>query len=205
MLSPRPGARTRKKVQPHQLPPQAQDCDWPGCRLAAEHRAPYSRGQLHRYRWFCLEHVRVYNAAWDYYAGMTPAEIETHLRADTTWRRPSWPLGSTPRNEKLHAMFQDINDLADPLDVLSSNGARKPNGKRETGAAADLPKPLREALAVLDVHPPFDWAVIRRRYKVLVKLHHPDANGGDKAAEERLKAINLAYSTLKQWLRAQSS
>ncbi|MFO1060844.1 MAG: DnaJ domain-containing protein, partial [Dongiaceae bacterium] len=35
------------------------------------------------------------------------------------------------------------------------------------------------------------------RYKSLVKRLHPDANGGDKAAEERLKHINLAYSTLK--------
>ena len=35
------------------------------------------------------------------------------------------------------------------------------------------------------------------RYLTLVKQHHPDANGGDKAAEERLKSINEAYATLK--------
>jgi curved DNA-binding protein CbpA len=32
---------------------------------------------------------------------------------------------------------------------------------------------------------------------VLVKLHHPDAHGGDKVAEEKLKIINQAYATLK--------
>ena len=38
---------------------------------------------------------------------------------------------------------------------------------------------------------------LKARYKVLVKLHHPDAHGGDKAAEEKLKIINQAYATLK--------
>jgi curved DNA-binding protein CbpA len=38
---------------------------------------------------------------------------------------------------------------------------------------------------------------LKARYKELVKRHHPDAHGGDKAAEERLKVINQAYSTLK--------
>ena len=37
----------------------------------------------------------------------------------------------------------------------------------------------------------------RARYRALVKRLHPDANGGDKAAEERLKVVNQAYSTLK--------
>jgi curved DNA-binding protein CbpA len=39
---------------------------------------------------------------------------------------------------------------------------------------------------------------IKARYKELVKRFHPDANGGDKGAEEQLKLINQAYSTLKQ-------
>jgi curved DNA-binding protein CbpA len=38
---------------------------------------------------------------------------------------------------------------------------------------------------------------LKARYKVLVKLHHPDAHGGDKEAEEKLKIINQAYTTLK--------
>ena len=38
---------------------------------------------------------------------------------------------------------------------------------------------------------------LKTRYKELVKLNHPDTHGGDKAAEERLKIVNLAYATLK--------
>ena len=41
---------------------------------------------------------------------------------------------------------------------------------------------------------------LKARYKQLVKKHHPDANGGDKQAEERLKIINEAYTTLKKFL-----
>ena len=39
---------------------------------------------------------------------------------------------------------------------------------------------------------------IKKAYKALVKIHHPDANGGDKTSEERLRAIIAAYSHLKQ-------
>ena len=38
---------------------------------------------------------------------------------------------------------------------------------------------------------------MKSRYKALVKIHHPDANGGAREAEEKLKEINLAYSTLR--------
>ena len=54
-----------------------------------------------------------------------------------------------------------------------------------------------QALAVFDIEPPLTVVRLKARYKVLVKLHHPDANGGDKAAEEKLKIINQAYATLK--------
>ena len=43
---------------------------------------------------------------------------------------------------------------------------------------------------------------LKTRYKQLAKLHHPDANNGDRAAEERLKTINLAYATLRGRLAA---
>ena len=42
-----------------------------------------------------------------------------------------------------------------------------------------------------------DRAKIKSAYKSMVKKHHPDANGGDKGAEERLRHIIAAYTHLK--------
>ena len=53
--------------------PPARGCDHPGCAGGGEFRAPKSRLEIERYYWFCLEHVRAYNSAWNYYAGMNEA------------------------------------------------------------------------------------------------------------------------------------
>ena len=50
---------------------------------------------------------------------------------------------------------------------------------------------------MFDLSLPLTLGGLKARYKALVKLHHPDAHGGDRAAEERLKVINQAYSILK--------
>lgn len=55
-------------------------------------------------------------------------------------------------------------------------------------------------MGVLALTPPLTQARLKARYKELVKRHHPDANGGDKEAEERFKRINQAYNTLKSSL-----
>jgi curved DNA-binding protein CbpA len=43
---------------------------------------------------------------------------------------------------------------------------------------------------------------LKSRYKELVKRLHPDANGGDTVAEDKLKEINQAYATIKKFLAA---
>ena len=40
-------------------------------------------------------------------------------------------------------------------------------------------------------------ADIKARFKVLVKRHHPDANGGDRTSEDRLREIIQAYNYRK--------
>ena len=80
----------RPQVDPH-APPRA--CDRPGCAAQGEYRAPKGRERLGEYFWFCLEHVREYNAAWDFYKGADAAQLEREKRADTIGRRPTWPLG----------------------------------------------------------------------------------------------------------------
>src|ERR687892_757425 len=49
---------------------ERQLCQWPGCRCAGEYRAPKSRERLREFYLFCLDHVRAYNRAWDFFKGM---------------------------------------------------------------------------------------------------------------------------------------
>ena len=42
-----------------------------------------------------------------------------------------------------------------------------------------------------------DKLEIKARFKELVKRHHPDANGGDRASEDKLREIIEAYNYLK--------
>ncbi len=171
----------------------ARVCDHPDCVAAGEHRAPKSRSSLNEYWWFCLEHARDYNRAWDYYAGMSVDEIEAEVRRDTTWQRPSWPMGKWGAQEKflrdrvLHGFSFEFGRDAD-----SAEAEAKAAQRRQAVRTAE-----EEALAVLNLTPPVDFVQIKARYRELAKQHHPDANGGDKAAEEKLKEINLAYNTLK--------
>src|SRR4051794_9534984 len=88
-----PATGRRRSYAPDPAAPPDRMCDIPGCTEAGEFRAPKSRSQLNDYHWFCLDHVRAYNAGWDFYKGMSPAEVEAQLRADTGWQRPTWPLG----------------------------------------------------------------------------------------------------------------
>ena len=170
----------------HDEPLRTGGCAVPGCRADATHKAPKSRDELDRYVWFCLEHVREYNAAWDYYAGMDETQIEAHRRQDVTWRRPTWPLGSR------QAGSQDPWDrpFDDPFGILGERAEKR--------AAPETPRTKTdEALDVLELSAPVTADDVKARYIELVKRFHPDANGGDKTAEERLKSVNEAYTTLK--------
>ena len=45
--------------------------------------------------------------------------------------------------------------------------------------------------------PDVQAADIKARFKLLVKRHHPDANGGDRTCEDKLREIIQAYNYLK--------
>ena len=55
-------------------------------------------------------------------------------------------------------------------------------------------------MLVLALEPPLTEARVKARYKKLVKVHHPDINGGAKEAEERFKEIQRAYQTIMERL-----
>jgi hypothetical protein len=177
-------------------------CAAPGCDADAIHRAPLSRRALKSFIWLCLDHVREYNAAWDYYAGLNESQIEAHRRADATWRRPSWPFGTSGA----FRMGGEGPEIRDDFGVYEDNIGTTNGSQNGSGAKSWEPETEEQkALAMLDLAPPVNADQVKTRYKELVKRLHPDANGGDKKAEERLKLINDAYSTLKrsEWLQAE--
>jgi hypothetical protein len=166
-------------------------CDAPDCPEQGEYRAPKSRTGAREFHWFCLAHVREYNAAWDYYKGMSPGQIEAELRADTAWQRPSWPLGRLGNTARIdEALEAELHAFA--------FGPRPKTAPNPTA-----PPDLREPLTVLGLAWPVTLDTVKAKYKELAKRHHPDANGGDKTSEETLKTINLAYAALRGKLAAQ--
>ena len=184
---------TRRTPRPRAYAPDpaatpGRHCDSPGCPVAGEYRAPKSRSSLNEYHWFCLEHVRAYNLAWDYYKGMTPGQIEAETRRDTSWGRPTWPLGSIGRQTF------DETQINDPLHLLATGRINRDKPKPGT------PAEMREPIRTLGLEWPVSLEALKARYKELAKRHHPDANGGDRAAEERLKSINLAYAAVRHYL-----
>ena len=185
-------ARSTSRLYEEPRRPALRMCEHPGCAAEGEHRAPKGRDRLNEYFWFCLDHVRAYNASWDYYAGMTAEQIEAELRRDTTWQRPSWPLGYWQTQEKF-LRDRTVHGFGFEFGQHAGRGAAEEKAQRRQAART----PEEEALVLLDLAPPVDFPRIKARYRELVKIHHPDANGGDRAAEERLKQINQAYNTLK--------
>ena len=182
---------TRRHTRPRAYAPDpgapGQTCDAPGCTKLGEYRAPRSRTALNDYFWLCLDHVREYNSSWDYYRGMSPGQIEAEVRSDTGWQRPTWPLG------QLGAGPVSEDALRDPFGLLGKRRRAEP--PREAS-----PPGLREPLSTLGLDWPVSLEQLKMRYKELAKRHHPDRNNGDRAAEERLKNVNLAYAAVRRYL-----
>src|SRR5262245_16749750 len=116
-------------------------CEAPGCRLCGDYRAPFAPDRLDQSRWFCLDHVRDYNKKWDYFRGLDAGQIEQHIRADTIWRRPVWPLGGRRANGP---------HIHDPLDLSGEAGLfERPVAKMD--GSEQLTPAERNALGVLEL------------------------------------------------------
>jgi hypothetical protein len=169
-------------------------CDHPGCQLLASYRAPKGRQREGQYYRFCLAHVQEYNKGYNYFAGMKDDEVSAYQKDAVTGHRPTWTLGVNARAEALHAepAIQDPLGLFERLRTSRSGPAAEPEApKRHVGRLA------AKSLETLGLDINADKDAIRARYKALVKRLHPDANGGDRSREDKLREIINAYNTLR--------
>ena len=162
-------------------------CDMPGCRESGEHRAPRDRSLSENY-WFCFDHVKDYNAAWNFFSGMNDKEVEEQILNSLYGDRPTWryDVDGAAAETLRRAAWQTYNytDKEPPKE-----------DKRKTAIPTMTPE--GEALAIMELEAPITLAEIKTRYKTLAKKYHPDLNPGDTKAEDRLKTINMAYTILK--------
>jgi hypothetical protein len=183
-------------------------CEWPGCPEFGRYPAPKGRDYEGQYHLFCLDHVRGYNKAYNYFAGMSDTDVMSWQRHSVTGHRPTWPLGQNTRASHNGKHFDAGADAGqrggaprtgaervhDPFDMLRGSSERTgPVGPRRPVRSSDL-----KALHSLGLEETATPDQVKTRYKTLVKRLHPDANGGSRANEDRLREIIQAYGRLRE-------
>jgi hypothetical protein len=188
----RPNARFHGRVEGVGKP-----CAHPGCAEAGEFRAPPLEGPGDgsgppQFRWFCLDHVRAFNAGYNYFEGMTADEIRDAQSPIAGWERSSRPFARAGGGDPGPRWA----DFDDPLDAIAARFRRTHAPERSDG------KPLsgedRRSLDVLGLPADADRSALRKRYSELVRKYHPDRNGGDRSHEAMLGKVIAAYQQLRQ-------
>jgi DnaJ-domain-containing protein 1 len=187
--------RVRVKPLSGETPrPDVPRCQHPGCSEAGEFRAPMGRLLEGRYFCFCLDHVRKYNATYNYFSGMSAEAMALFQREDLVGHRPTWSMGVNRGTKNFREEWDAASRLGEMLGVFQTNFRTyscETTQKPRYGVAA------LKALDQLGLDESVDMAAIKARYKDLVKRLHPDANSGDRSNEDKLREIIRAYNYLR--------
>ena len=182
----------------HHLKPGERACDHPGCMRVATARAPKARDMLDEHYWFCQPHAAEYNRNWNFFAGLPEAEVRRRQQEELmTGGRPTWEMKAGRFSREAAAFSAKMGSgegYRDPFNLFGRGGARA----APEPEARKIGKIERNALAELDLEGGADSAAIRARYTDLVRRLHPDANGGDRAGEQRLQKVIRAYQSLRK-------
>ncbi|WP_375398227.1 J domain-containing protein [uncultured Sphingomonas sp.] len=189
----RPHTRFHGRVEGSDRP-----CAEPGCAEPGEFRAPPLEGASPRgdgpppCRWMCLDHVRAFNARYNFFNGMSPEEIHEAQRPYAGWDRETraFAAGGVDRPPRWA-------DFTDPLDAIGARFRERQASEMPRQDGKELTPGERRALAVLGLDVDVDRTALRRRYSDLVRRYHPDRNGGDRGMEHQLQEVIAAYQLLK--------
>lgn len=181
----------------------APHCQWKGCGEAGHFRAPKGRGLDGEFYSFCSDHVRSYNASYNYFEGMSDAQVQEFQKDAVTGHRPTWKVGANAWSHGTHKGMSgpEMRRFADAQQARkqSFHAWRAAQARQRPEGSGRTLKPLeKKSLDALGLAPGASREEIKARFKDLVKRHHPDSNGGDRGSEEKLREIIQAYNYLKQ-------
>ncbi|MEZ0496357.1 J domain-containing protein [Sphingomonas sp. IW22] len=195
---PRPERKDRPNARFHgRVEAEGRLCAVPGCDEPGEFRAPGgARSGFDgpgEFRWMCLDHVRAFNAGYNYFAGMSADEINNAQRPYAGWERETRAFAANGADRPPRWA-----DFSDPLDAIGARFRDRMAAQRERADGRPLSGQDRDALRTLGLATDADRRALRQRYAALVRQLHPDHNGGDRSSETRLQAVVEAYQHLKK-------
>jgi len=167
-------------------------CQHPGCGEAGEYKAPLGRDREGQYVMMCLPHVQAYNKTYNYFQGMSDEAIQNFQKDALTGHRPTWTIGVGAKGAG-PAAPEDAP--AGPFGAF--NRAQRRKAAAEERAKAKYGRLALKALDTMHLDESATPEAIRAKYKSWVKRLHPDANGGDRSREDKLREIINAYNTLR--------
>lgn len=183
-------------------------CQMRGCNAAGLYKAPKGRGREGEYFVFCLAHVRDYNKRYNYFNGMSDDEVVEYQKDALTGHRPTWEVGANSWAHGQHSGghqegtgkrpggFHPGFATFDPFGVFGEPASD--HEQVDTPRRRPVRNIERKCLRALGLDDDASPDQIKTRFKDLVKRHHPDMNGGDRSAEDKLREVIQAYNYLKE-------
>jgi hypothetical protein len=142
--------------------------------------------------------VREYNKSYNYFSGLDDDAIAKFQKDSLTGNRPTWTMGvnrkdEIPRAGEGSSAANQIKSSARMRAKMARAGVNLSSPRQRKLKALE-----KKAIESLNLPHSASEEQIKSRYKELVKLLHPDANGGDRSSEEKLRQIIQSYKYLKQ-------
>lgn len=178
-----------------ELPPEEKQCDWAGCVQLGGCKAPKSPERLRDYFNFCQAHAREYNKNWNFFSGMSDADITEWQVGARHGHRPTWDVRKNT-GERAKANKKRVaggtSATSEGYEMFTSGadeGVMQPRRR--------LTKMQIKALNDMGLDDTATMDEARKRYTQLVKQLHPDANQGDRTTEESFARVVKAMKVLK--------
>lgn len=172
--------------------PENRACAHPACEEPGDYRAPVRKpgsallapSGPPQWQYFCLQHVREFNAGWNWFEGMDQDEI---WQAQTPY--PSWDRETRAFAHNAMAGDERIDDMLGVLRWKAAAAAARPESR--------LSREDRQSLAKLGLPETATLKEVKAKYRVLARRYHPDANSGSREHEARFQALTEAYAQLE--------
>ena len=188
------GLKSTRKKPTAASEPKGPKCQWDGCDKTGAHRAPVGPGAEGLYLLFCLEHVKEYNKGYSFTAAPSSPEVARYQKEAAEGSRATY---GTRISEATEIPIQSTVRSGSAQTLNARRATKQQRAQTSTLHKRKLKVLEAKAFETLGLSPEATSEEIRGRYKERLKMHHPDANQGNRTSEDELRASIEAYKILK--------